>query len=647
MQDILSQAVSSLQSVSPEPVFIKCVNLSISAGWLILAVILLRYFLKKAPRQLVCLLWMAVGLRLLCPFTFTSPFSLLPSAETVPQTILLSPAPAIDSGIAPVDAGINPILSAAFAPAPGDSVNPLQILAYIASRIWLAGMTVMLCFLFGSFLRLHRNLRTATLLRDNIRQSEFVDSPFILGIVKPQIYVPYGVNPEDLAHVLAHERAHLARKDHLLKPLAFLILSVYWFHPLVWASFFLFCKDLELACDESVIRSLDDDRRRSYSLALLHCTNTSPNRRRAGFCPLAFGELGVKERILRIKSYRRPTFVFVLAAVLVCGVTVCCLLTAPAERDDAEHADNTTAENSAVTSPDTEAEAEPKQDHDVRPDTDQNQNTGSDADNSTALSIFPVSDDIPIVTGLSQEEADAVTNAILSQNRSASTPQDVISCCSFVPLAVLSGTPAAGSSTHTIIYYGWVLYQEYSVTEKGIYEKSGSHIPVELTFELANDHHAFLPTQSVPLGIYQKDPGYVLKEYWTPGDGSYYVTDIQKHFPPHIQAEALDSQKYILPQKQSCYRQAVIAGGLNSEQVDKILENLLDTVCSPSAASDVQSYIDAHPIEYRELTFYGEYTLDYSERHPEQNLHGQILLRACEDIRNGLLPITALTARPD
>lgn len=618
-------------------IFIQCVNLSISAGYLILAVIVLRYFLKKTPRQLICLLWMAAGLRLLCPFTLTSPISLLPSAETIPQSIVYSTSPAISSGIAPLDRGVNPILSASFAPAPGDSVNPLQIFLQIASLVWLAGIAAMLLFLLGSYLRLHRRLCTATLLRDNIRRSEFVASPFILGIVRPQIYVPYGLDAGDLEHVLAHERAHLARKDHLLKPLAFVILSIYWFHPLVWAAFFLFCQDLELACDERVIRSLDDAGRRSYSLALLHCAQEdAASRRRFGVCPLAFGELGVKKRILRIKSYRNPKLGLVLAAALACAAALCCLLTTPASREASEHPDGsrTTLEHP---SPDTTESEFP----DMDPEESEDSVPASEDPSPAVSGVPPVSDGIPAAMGLSREEAAAVTDAILTHNRRNSSPQNVLSCCSFVPLAVQHASPAAESATHQITYYGWALYQEYTVTETGIRDEGGTHIPVELTFELANDHHEWLAYQSVPLGVYRQDPGYVLKEFWTPREGSYYKEDILSRFPPHIQAEALDSQKYILPQIQSCYRQAVIAGGLTPEQVDGILASLLETVCTPSPASDVQSYIDAHPIEYRELIYYGEYTLDYSERRPGQDLKGQILLRACEEIRNAISAVTS------
>lgn len=644
MPDILSQSISSLQSVSPESVFIKCVNLSISAGWLILAVILLRYLLKKAPRQLVCLLWMAVGLRLLCPFTFTSPFSLLPSAETVPQEILLSPAPAIDSGIAPVDAGINPILSAAFVPAPEKSVNPLQIFAYIASRIWLVGLAVMLIYLAGSFICLRLKMRTATRLRDNIRQSEFAGSPFILGILRPQIYVHYDLKGDELAHVLAHEQAHIARRDHLLKPLGFLILAVYWFHPLIWLSYLLFCKDIELACDEKVIRDLDDTQRKAYSLTLLSCTESHAGRRTGhrsaiNACPLAFGELNVKERVLRIKNYRRPAPVLVIAAIAVCAVTAFCFLTSPDAQED-----NTLTNTQAA------------------PDSDASGNTiitpaPDEASNSISNEVCDTPADAPDITPniylspnesfttITQDESTAITDAIMSHNRSASTPSYIRSACSFVLLAKAEATPAAKNTRHNIYYYGWAFYMEYGINNKGIQASSGSHIPVILTFSLDNDYHRVL-SMSMPEAVYRESEalkGYVLEDYWIPGDGGKYAEDIEKNFPASAQADAFDSQKYLLLQEMECYRQAVLTAGLDADSIDLILERLLDKICSkpvyfePSAADSAENYIGYHLTEYRTLTYYGEYTLDYSERHPGQDLRGQILLRACKDIQKAIL----------
>lgn len=640
MNPTISEIINS-GIVNSEPLlesaFLKCINLSISASWLILAVLLLRLALRKAPRWICCLLWMSVGLRLLCPFSLPSSLSLIPSAETIPADIMLSASPSISSGIPAVDAQLNPLISASFAPSPADSANPLQIIAYIAARIWLVGIFIMLLYLAGSFIRLRLKMRTATRLRDNIRQSEYAGSPFILGIFRPQIYVHYHLSGEEFAHVLAHEQAHLARRDHLLKPLGFLILSVYWFHPLVWLSYLLFCRDIELACDEKVIRGLDDARRKSYSLTLLACAGSNTDgighRSAISACPLAFGELNVKERVLRIKNYRRPAPILVSAAIAVCAVTAFCFLTTPAAQKD-NLPDNTSDETDEINgTPDT-ANAPDIPSAASLPDS-ASAETPAAAPN---ILIAPARGS----TALSQEEADAITDAILSQNRSAYAPTFFSSACSFVLLAKAEAFPDPESTRHDISYYGWAYYMEYGVTDQGIEDISSSHIPVILTFSLENDYHRVM-SMSMPEAVYRESnnlEGYVLKDYWMPGEGAYYADDIRHNFPAHVQEDALDSQKYLLLQEMECYRQAVLTAGLDADSIDRILEQLLDAISEPYVSSSTMDYISYHWKEYRRLTYYGEYTLDYSERHPGQDLKGQILLRACEDIRNAISTIT-------
>ncbi|MDE7112563.1 MAG: hypothetical protein K2O57_00010 [Acetatifactor sp.] len=253
------------------------------------------------------------------------------------------------------------------------------------------------------------------------------------------------------------------------------------------------------------------------------------------------------------------------------------------------------------------------------------------------------------LTTLTQDESTAITDAILSHNRSAYTPSAIRSACSFVLLAKSEGSSASGSTRHNISYYGWAYYMEYGITDQGIQDISGSHIPVILTFSLDNDYHRML-SMSMPEAVYRESEalkGYVLEDYWIPGDGKYYEEGIRKNFPPFAQADAFDSQKYLLLQEMECYRQAVLTAGLDTDSIDLILEQLLDTICSVpvwselSASSSTQDYIGYHLTEYRRLTYYGEYTLDYSERHPGQDLRGQILLRACEDIHNAILTATS------
>ena len=310
--------------------FLNIVNMSISASWIVLTILLLRLILKKAPKWISCTLWGIAGLRLIIPLSFESVFSLIPSAKTISPEIMTTITPTISTGIPALNSTINPIISDTFAPETGSSVNPLQILIPTASVIWLIGIAVLLVYTLISYLRLKNNVNTAILLRDNIYKSEAVVSPFVLGIIKPRIYLPFNIAEQDMGHVIAHEKAHIRRKDHLWKPLGFLILTLHWFNPLVWLGYILLCRDIELACDEKVSKELDYTQKADYSQALLTC---SINRRMVSACPLAFGEIGVKDRVKHILNYKKPAFLIVIIAVISSIVVAVCFLTNPVKEN--------------------------------------------------------------------------------------------------------------------------------------------------------------------------------------------------------------------------------------------------------------------------------------------------------------------------
>lgn len=309
-----------------ENLFLAVLNMSIAASWLILAVLLLRLPMKKAPRWAVCLLWAVVGLRLVCPFQPESVLSLIPSAETVSADIVYAEVPEIHSGVPFLNQAVNPVLEASLSPEPGESANPMQIVVAAASAVWLAGLASLLVYALVSWLRLRRRVRAAVPAGDGLWVCDDVPSPFILGLFRPCIYLPSGMNERQAALAAAHERAHLARHDQLWKPLGFLLLAVYWFNPLCWAAYILLCRDIESACDERVIRPMPLSERKAYSEALLAC---SLPRRAVAACPLAFGETGVKTRIRNVLHYRRPAFWVILAAVVLCLAVSVCFLTNP------------------------------------------------------------------------------------------------------------------------------------------------------------------------------------------------------------------------------------------------------------------------------------------------------------------------------
>ena len=306
--------------------FLKLANMSISASWLVLAILVLRLVLKKAPKWVNVLLWGIVAVRLICPFTIESALSLIPSTQTIPMNIEMAAKPAIDSGVEVVNSMVNPMIAASFTPNPGASANPLQIWIPLIAVIWLFGMVLMFLYTAISYWRLNRRIDTAVLFRDIIFQSENVSSPFVLGIIKPKIYLPFQMNEQDLQHVVAHELAHIRRKDHWWKPLGFLLLTIHWFNPLMWLAYVLLCRDIELACDEKVIQKLNNEQRADYTQALVSC---SVNRRMIAACPLAFGEVGVKERVKSVMHYKKPTFWIVVLASAACVFVAVFFLTNP------------------------------------------------------------------------------------------------------------------------------------------------------------------------------------------------------------------------------------------------------------------------------------------------------------------------------
>ena len=314
-------------------VFLKLLNLSISASWLVLAVLVLRLISKRSPKWVNVLLWGIVALRLVLPFSIESALSLIPSAETVsPAAVQFDPAPTITSGVSVIDNAVNPSLSEHFSAVPTASVNPLYVWTEIAGWVWLIGLGAMLLYALVSYLRLRRRVSVSLPVQDHIYLCDAISSPFILGVVKPRIYLPSDLDEVQRQNVLAHEQAHLARRDHWWKPLGFALLAVYWFNPVLWLAYTLLCRDIELACDERVIRTMDESAVKTYSTVLLAC---SMPRKAVITCPLAFGEVGVKERVRNALRYKKPAFWVVAASVTVCVVVAVCFLTDPPTDTDA------------------------------------------------------------------------------------------------------------------------------------------------------------------------------------------------------------------------------------------------------------------------------------------------------------------------
>jgi len=752
----------------------KWLSMGINGTLLILAVICFRYFFsRQIPRRFFVFLWICAIARLLLPVSIPvwQPSGRSPALHELSEKLQTS-AVVLYNNAAPIllpDTG-----SQAVAPSAGVSdIAAIQGTVFLCS-LWLPIAVLLAAHILNRHmhdLRLYRMSlpadegivsdwlrRHRTIRQTDIRKSEFVKSPLTYGLIHPVILLPSEIelNPEELLCILEHEWTHIRRWDILVKYLLYLTICIYWFHPLVWMMAPLLNRDIELACDEKVIRQMDLDGKKQYSTALLEC-NTG--RRLVTICPLAFGEVGVKERVKNVLNYKKPAFWLIAVAVVACGVVTACFATNPVTEEPStpnaerptlivdcnvyvnpympvsylpygyqsagkltrEQANNTGLEGIEYFVHPSETEDFYTYQECGTPidlntvDSEQRQwaymrwiqvkddgvegrkltlddvvmlsqkgdalswsdferyqgwdvgsglyimryeidelfdvlvggvpdetpwyiylRVNNEADDRIDIRTEDVStfveahrNDVPKViepkpdgggepapeepdfSTLSEEQA-AIRQAILEHNRSADLT-GVVPCVSFAELASFV---VDGSDFAEYIHYGWALYEEYRVTDSGLETVTGSHAPVAITF--------------------REDPSgaLTLEEYWQPRDGSYYAQDIREKFPAHIVEDGMDSQKFILQQTQECYAQAVAATGLDTDQV---IGSLIETICSgPALSSNPGDYIEAHPIEYRELTYYGRYTLKYCFtkflKGGQTDLRGHIMRAAMDDI---------------
>lgn len=320
--------------------FLEVVKLSLGASVFVAAVVLLRLVFRKAPRWVFCLLWALAAVRLVLPLHIETSFSVMPG-DVLESRAVTWAMHNYTEDIAfhyegtpgfklAMDAGCELINTAAGKAAVtryGSFEKPVTT-GDVLAWVWLGGVMLMLGYTVVSWAMLRRRVRTAVRGEGNIWECESVDSPFVLGLFRPRIYLPFGLEEPDRGQVIAHERAHLRRGDHWWKPLGFLLLSVHWFNPVLWAAYVLLCRDIEGACDEKVIASMTREQKQAYSRALLRC---SVHRRRIAACPVAFGEVGTKQRVEHVMRYQRPAFWIVVAAVAASIVAAVLLLTSPVE----------------------------------------------------------------------------------------------------------------------------------------------------------------------------------------------------------------------------------------------------------------------------------------------------------------------------
>ena len=495
-------------------IFLKILNMSAAASWVAAAVLLLRCCLKRAPKWVNVLLWGFVAVRLLLPFSIESMLSLLPRTEVI--------RPAVTN--VPVQTAAAPAIGTTAAAASGAAASPLSIWTILA-WVWLAGAAVLLLYGAVSSLCLHRRVREAVRLRGNIYQSERIDSPFVLGTICPKIYLPYHMDSCGWQYVIAHEQAHLRRGDHLWKPLGFLLLTIHWFNPLMWLSYVLLCRDIELACDEAVIKELGNEQRADYMQALVTC---SANRRTLAACPLAFGEIGIKERVKSVMHYKKPAIWIVLVAIIACVVLAACSLTDPVDSQK-DTPSNTTAEAAAEAASDSVSDTTPE-------------NPAAPTENKTDAELPAQSyaqEDAPAAAEPDNAQLDAAISAAVFDHYAGDVQEGQIHAESHALLATDSAADANG--TEKLTAFLLVLQGAYHVDGGTVMQDSGSYIPTAITFQISSTGQ------------------YTPEEYWEPSDASY-SDDIQAKFPTSAAEEALmNDQAYIDELNAACEQKVLEA----------------------------------------------------------------------------------------
>lgn len=301
-----------------EALFIKILDMSITACWMIFAAIILRLVLKNAPKNIRFLLWALVGIRLVCPISLESIFSMVPTSEPISNNFFS----VLPQATTQINTAVNTVIPTI--PSVPQVVEPKISIISVLAVIWLIGVAGMAIYTIFSYFNIHRKVKASLKKENNVYICDDIESPFLLGFFRPKIYIPSDLSAEEEVCVLEHERSHIKRLDHIWKPLGFAILSVYWFNPIIWVAYILLCRDIELACDEKVIKKMDIDEKRRYSQALLNC---SISRRTVAACPLAFGEVGVKSRIRSILNYKKPVFWVILISVIICIIAGILFLT--------------------------------------------------------------------------------------------------------------------------------------------------------------------------------------------------------------------------------------------------------------------------------------------------------------------------------
>ena len=647
----------------------KLLNMSLTASVVIVLVLLLRLLLKKAPKVISYALWGIVLFRLICPVSIESSFSLFSLLDTpvvesgtltsrieyVPNDIVHTEYPNIVLPVPGVEDAINNTLPQGEEQLRAD---PLEAPMAIATYVWMAGVIGMGIYAAASYIQLRRKLITASPLRESIYLVDDITSPFVMGLFRPKIYLPSSVEEQEQSYILMHEQHHIRRFDHIIKALAFFALCIHWFNPLVWIAFIMAGRDMEMSCDEAVVKKMGDSVLADYTASLL---SLATGKHIIAGTPLAFGEGDAKGRIRNLANWKKPAFGIIAVAVVACGIFAVCLLTNPKQEriestilDDIEQYRTDYIGDAPKVSSIAQLLSYPK---DFRYSSIELKTqtkpyelivylTGKDTVQKKdfdlcAATAFDLIRNMDVITFCKAEtgetiasflrsdldkvevyDLDTAINHTILEHFSDENSDGLIHVESHVLLAneAMSGTPMVGEDTHIEeeTVYLLVLHETYSSYGGTLESVGGSYIPTAITF-----------------GV--RDSGeYTLEEYWEPRDGSYYAEDIRDKFPGAAADGALNDQAYIKDLQTQNYSKVLVY--LHSVgSLDMTIEKLLDVIlASPTVSSNPSDYTQAHEPECQELLSYGEYTLRYcfSEflQGGQTELRGQIMALICQNI---------------
>lgn len=678
--------------------FPKIFNMSVTASIIILAVLAVRLLLRKAPRVFSYLLWGVVLFRLLCPVSLPSRLSVFNMAAAVtelsrqtmpeipvppwsesepfPTDIVYTTYPSVPFPVSAISETANATLSQGNEVRTADvAATPVSVLTWI----WLFGMGILLLYSLISYIKLKHRIRCSMPLRDNIYLADYIASPFTAGLLRPRIYLPSALKEQEREYIILHEQHHIRRRDHIIKFFAFTALCIHWFNPLVWAAFILAGKDMEMSCDEAVMKKMDHDIRAEYSVSLLQLAT---GKRIFAASPLAFGEGNPKSRIQNVMNYKKPSFRAVVLAAAACIIVAVALLTNPHTKDISS-ADSTIGNSGNEPSDSTIANSEKEPSNSTIANSGNVPSDSEAPENEVQWAVRPSitldnitywEDIMPVETlpygyeCAGSLRADQVSDPYLKGHEYYTVPGDNNMIYVYQECGTRIDDSTVDSTKRQWAYIRWINKDIYpssseaspastlaAAIQRAIISHNTSDSTADADFACATffnieaassnadkeesssiitrygqalyqEYHfsekAIETTASrytpVVLTFEQDENGYTLKEYWEPREGTFFEEDIQKKFPLPLIKEARNSQKYFLSLQQFCYDKAIRYNSLDS---DKFIETLFASICSsPKSSSHSEDYRKAHEKEYSELLYYRDYTVRYCFQHFEEGL---------------------------